>query len=78
MESRSSAGREQDTAGRVAYIKPVGVAFLSGWEVSSDEMKLTRKPPILFRFARHGRPLGKQRGERSQRQIVPSRPKNAY
>jgi hypothetical protein len=40
-------------------------------------MKLTRKSPILFRFARHSGPLGKQRGERSQRNIVPGRPKNA-
>jgi len=38
-------------------------------------MKLTRKPPILFRFARHSGPLGKQRGKRSQRNIVPGRPK---
>jgi hypothetical protein len=28
-------------------------ALLSGWEVSSHEMELTRKPPILIRFARH-------------------------
>jgi hypothetical protein len=52
-------------------------ALLSGWEVSSHEMEVTRKPPILFRFARHSGPLGKQRGERSQRSIVPGRPKNA-
>jgi hypothetical protein len=32
-------------------------ALLSGWEVSSHEMELTRKPPILFRFARHSGPL---------------------
>jgi hypothetical protein len=30
-------------------------ALLSGHEVSSQEMELTRKPPILFRFTRHNR-----------------------
>jgi hypothetical protein len=30
-------------------------ALLSGQEVSSHEMELTGKPPILFRFARHNR-----------------------
>jgi hypothetical protein len=49
-------------------------ALLSGCEVSSQEMELTCKPPILFRFARHSGPLGKQRGERKPLSREPPQP----